>query len=95
LGHDVISRVITLRNKKWKIWSMWWILEFLIVCNKSQINFKVHHISKRMFFMTINKYKCSKWLKVGLCYVMRSLLTSTTFIANIHKSNNIMFTSVF
>jgi hypothetical protein len=46
LGHVLISRVMTLRNKKFG--NMKYVMD-LIVCNKKLKKFKVHHISKRIF----------------------------------------------
>jgi hypothetical protein len=58
LGHDVVSRVITFGKKKFGKYELFeGLLNSSLCVIKVKINFKVHHISKRMFFMTIIKYK--------------------------------------
>jgi hypothetical protein len=56
LGHVIISRVMALRSKrfgKFKVCDGFY--NSLLCIIKIKIKIKVHHISKRMFFMTIIK----------------------------------------
>jgi hypothetical protein len=54
--HAIVSRVITIRNKKFKKYEECCELYNTLLCViKVQFVFKVHHISKRMFFMTNTK----------------------------------------